>query len=277
MQSESTRSLIIGAFALTGQDELTAAELIALARPCGVTPTNLKAHLTRMVADGSLQRRPSPRASTYRPSERRRGVMEGIRARLRLTEQRWDGEWLLLLAHPPADRSDRDRIRRRLQFDGFRHWNKDTFVRPAWPRSWAMERAAAHARVTAGIVWRGVLTEQSDLPRLAGLYDLERLHRSARRMAREVERGTAAISTPPEAWARLIALGGRAIRTISEDPLLPPELWGERTGVRELVAAHRTFERICGGLAKTFVRETLRASRGRSPAPRRAAERSACA
>ena len=272
---ESTRSLIIGAFALTGHAELTAAQLIALARPCGVTPTNLKSHLTRMVSDGSLRCHRRPRASTYKPSERRRRVMEAIRARLRATEQRWDGEWvLLLLPRLPADRSQRERVRRRLEFDGFRPWSRDAFVRPAWPRAWAMETAAVHARITAGVQWKGAPVADADLPRLVELYDLDKLHRRARRLARDVERRTTSISSPPEAWARLISLGGKAIRTVSEDPLLPPELWGERTGMRELVAAYRTFERVCGALAAAFVRDTLSARRERPSASARAAQES---
>ena len=35
---------------------LTAAQLIRLAKPLGVSATNVKSHLTRMVADGILER-----------------------------------------------------------------------------------------------------------------------------------------------------------------------------------------------------------------------------
>ena len=267
---ESTRSLIIGAFALTGARELTATQLIALAKPCGVTATNLKSHLTRMVTDGSLRCHRRSRASTYQPSERRRRVMDAIRVRLLATEQPWDGEWLLLLLpRVSVDRSQSERTRRRLEFDGFRPWNRDAFVRPNWPRPWAIERVAVHARTTAGVHWRGTLVGGADLARLVRLYDLDRLHGRARRLAREVDRRTASISSPSAAWARLISLGGKAIRAISEDPLLPPEVWGERTGMRELVAAHRNFERTCGGLAEAFVRDTLRAKR---PSPSASAQ-----
>ena len=137
-----------------------------------------------------------------------------------------------------------------------------------------METAAVHARITAGVQWKGAPVADADLPRLVELYDLDKLHRRARRLARDVERRTTSISSPPEAWARLISLGGKAIRTVSEDPLLPPELWGERTGMRELVAAYRTFERVCGALAAAFVRDTLSARRERPSASARAAQES---
>src|SRR5262245_41696302 len=169
---ESTRSLIVGAFALTGRTELNARELIALARPCGVTPTNLKSHLTRMVSEGVLVRSARPRDSSYAPSERRRRVMDAIRERLRLTSHPWARDWLVLLTRLPSDRKLRQRLVGSLAFDGFRRWNHDTFLRPAWPTPWAGERARAHARRGGGVAWRAELSEPSDLERVLQLYDL---------------------------------------------------------------------------------------------------------
>jgi DNA-binding transcriptional regulator PaaX len=256
---ESTRSLIIGTFALTGRAELTASQLIALAEPCGVTATNLKSHLTRMVTDGSLDRSERPRSSTYRPSRRRRGVMDAIRTRLSMSERKWDGAWVLVLARPVAERWRRARLRRRLEFDGFRPWNRDTFARPAWPRPWALERAAAHAGEAEGICWEGGSAAEADIQRLISLYDLDAIHRHAQGLARLVQRHAATFYSPRKAWAHLVALGGRVIRTIADDPLLPPEIWRARTGMRELVAAYREFERSAVARALPFVQEALRA------------------
>jgi DNA-binding transcriptional regulator PaaX len=272
--AESTRSLIVGLFALTGRRELTAAQLVALAGPCGVTATNLKSHLTRMVADGNLLRDERPRASTYRPSERRRRIMDAIDARLRPDPDPWDGAWLVLLIRLPGGRSERERVRRRLEFDGFRRFGRDAFLRPAWPLPWAIETATAHAGRTAGIQFRADPVDPAERERLAGLYDLDQLHRRARRLARELEHRAARLGSPPRAWAERIALGERVVRLVSEDPFLPAELWGERTGMRELVAVHRRFEKTVTPLTEAFVGEALD-GRGRNPGAARSVAREA--
>jgi DNA-binding transcriptional regulator PaaX len=267
---DSTRTLIVGTFALTGLEELTASQLIALAEPCSVTATNLKSHLTRMVADGSLERSERPRSSTYRPSQRRRGVMDAIRTRLSMSEQKWDGAWVLVLGRPVTERRRRSRLRRRLEFDGFRPWSRDTFARPAWPRPWALDKAAAHAGEAGGIRWEGGSLTEADAQRLISLYHLDALHRRAQRLAHLVQRHAATFYSPRKAWAHLVALGGRVIRTIGEDPLLPPEIWRARMGMRELVAAYREFERTAVARARPFVQEALRA--GESPSSSRSRE-----
>jgi len=269
MSAEATRSLIVGAFALTGRDELTARELIALARPCGVTPTNLKSHLSRMVAEGVLVRRVRSRDSGYRPSERRERVMEAVRERLRLTSQRWSGEWLLLMPRLPTDRPRRERWVRSLLFDGFRRRGRDAFVRPLWPTPWAVERATAHVRKSDGLLWRGRPFDDRQLEKVMRLYDLPRLHTRAMRFTERLTAEAARVSLPAHAWARLLALGGPVIRAISE----PPVLMGAYSGCRDVVSAYLRFEESMRPQAEAFVRSVLeggvRAATSPEPIPER--------
>ena len=53
IMKDSTRSLLFGVFVLAGKP-LTAAEVIRLVGPLGVSATNAKSHLTRLVAEGAL-------------------------------------------------------------------------------------------------------------------------------------------------------------------------------------------------------------------------------
>jgi hypothetical protein len=104
-----------------------------------------------------------------------------------------------------------------------------------------------------GVVWRSATCAEADLDRVLRLYDLDKLHARAARMAQQLRIETARISSPSEAWARLLDIGGRVIRAISEDPFLPPALWGNRTGTRDLVEAYLRFEETARPQADSFV------------------------
>ena len=74
-----SRTLIMGMLVLAGR-KLTAAQLIRLAQPLRLSPTNLKSHLTRMVAEGVLIREGPARLASYRPSPEEMLVVNGIQA-----------------------------------------------------------------------------------------------------------------------------------------------------------------------------------------------------
>src|SRR5258708_14152647 len=94
--SESTRTAIFGIF-VTAARKLTAAQVIALAKPLRISATNVKSHLTRMVAEGALQRKGPARLAVYWPSERQATVVEGIATRLNTAPaEAWNGGWISL-------------------------------------------------------------------------------------------------------------------------------------------------------------------------------------
>src|ERR1700721_4005301 len=82
MVKDSTRTLLFGIFVMSGR-RMTAAQVIALARSIGVSATNEKSHLTRMVADGALQRSGPVRRALYWPSRSQAWIVEGILGGLR--------------------------------------------------------------------------------------------------------------------------------------------------------------------------------------------------
>src|SRR5579859_6456260 len=65
--SGSGRTTIIGML-LLAERSLSAPQLIRLASPLGLSATNVKSHLTRMVAEGVLRREGSVRLAVYAPS-----------------------------------------------------------------------------------------------------------------------------------------------------------------------------------------------------------------
>ena len=258
---ESTRSLLFGAFVLADRP-LTAAQVIRLVKPLGVSATNAKSHLTRMAIEGALDRHGPARTRLYRPSPGQSAVVEGIRARLqRPVSEEWDGTWLALTVRLPPDRGGRERAWSALWFDGFRPWAPGTFLRPAWPRAWALERARHHLSHAAGFGLRGSFVETLNLRRVAALYDLATLDRGASALARWIERRDDRLESSEQAFAARLAVGGRVARWAGRDPRLPRELWGGRRGMRDLVRAFTRFEGRVAARSRAFLRNVLGDSR----------------
>ena len=90
---------------------MSAAQLIRLASPVGLSATNVKSHLTRMVAEGVLRRDGPARLAVYSPSPVEMAVIDGIHQRLRPCEERWDGTSLMLALRNLPDRGQRARLR----------------------------------------------------------------------------------------------------------------------------------------------------------------------
>jgi DNA-binding transcriptional regulator PaaX len=250
MLPSSTRTTLFGIFVLARR-KLTAAQVIALARPLGVSATNVKSHLTRMVAEGALDRTGPKRRSRYRPSASQATVVEGIEARLESDPvERWDGEWIFLALKMPSARGQRDRIRASLWFDGFRPWDGSTFVRPAWPKAWARARARWYLARVPGLAVHGPLI--GDVP-ISRLYDFDLLDREARKLARRIRAKRTSSSSPARAFAARLEIGGLVARVVGHDPRLPKSLWGKRRGMRDLSRAFAGFEKRVTPAAQRFL------------------------
>jgi phenylacetic acid degradation operon negative regulatory protein len=254
---DSTRSLLFGVFVLAGKP-LTAAEVIRLVGPLGVSATNAKSHLTRLVAEGALDGRGPARARLYSPSRGQSAVVEGLRVRLQEEPtEAWDGTWLALTLRLPADRRRRERLTASLWFDGFRSWAPGTFLRPAWPERWALGRARHYLAHAPGFSLRGTFVETLNLRRVASLYELAALDRQARQLSGWIRRQGAIQSTGERTFAARLKVGGLVTRLVAHDPRLPPELWGRWRGMRDLVRTFDRFDSRLAPLAKTFVEQVV--------------------
>ncbi len=255
-EARDTRTLLFGLFVVAEQP-LTAAQAIALARPLGLSASNVKSHLTRLVAEGALQRSGPRRLARYWPSGTQKAVVEGIAARLQPEpRERWDGRWLILALRLPADRSARDRLRASLWFDGFRPWGSDTFIRPAWPRRWSLDRVRAALAARGGMCVHGDLVGRLAMDRVRRMYAIADLDREARRLTRTISPSRARVS-PARAFAMRLRIGGHVAALVGHDPRLPPEIWGSRTGLRDVVRRYRGFDKALAPLATRFVQQVL--------------------
>ncbi|HKO57717.1 MAG TPA: hypothetical protein VJ276_17755 [Thermoanaerobaculia bacterium] len=249
----AARTSLFGIFVLAGRP-LSAAQVIALAAPLGITASNVKSHLTRMVADGSLRRSGPVRKATYQPSEQREGVIAGIRGRLDDSPpEPWDGAWLMLsLRLTGLRRADREELLASLWLDGFRPCGGTTFIRPAWPAAWAASRAAAYLGSLEGACIRGEPLLPVDA---AALYELDALDRRAMQLADWIARQRIPHRHDARAFALRLRVGGRVVAVMGHNPRLPPAVWGKRNGMRRLAASYRRFERRIAPLAARFVED----------------------
>ena len=109
-----SRTIIMGILVLARRS-LTAPQIIRLAKPLGLSSSNAKSHLTRLLAEGALKRKGAPRLATYEPSSSHWAVIHCIQARLNENpDPSWDGTWLMLTLRLPADRALRTQRRRRM-------------------------------------------------------------------------------------------------------------------------------------------------------------------
>lgn len=255
----STRSTLFGIFVVAGKG-LTASQLIALANPLGISATNVKSHLSRMVAEGALRRTGPARSAIYLPSSAQSKVVAKVGAGLEAHDASpWNGNWIVVAFATPLGRDVSTELAADLWFDGFRPLAGTVFVRPDWPRPWAREQAAAYER-HGGVVLL-CAPEGAGGRRLSTLYDLDGLDCEARALARDLNAMRREMS-PDRAFAARIRVGGEVARLMGHDPRLPSEIWGARTGMKSLRSAYLKFEDAARPMSKRFLDEVLSIARG---------------
>ena len=263
MSTDSTRALLFGIFVLAGR-KLTATQVIALAKPLKILATNVKSHLTRMVSDGSLERSGPVRRAQYWPSQNKAEVVKSIVERLgEGRAEVWDGNWLMLTLRMPANRAQRERLAAALWFDGFRPIAACTFVRPAWPKRWAIEKAKQYLAPAPGFCLRGGFVGTFRANEVSSMYGLDSLDREASRLARWISAKRIPKESAAAAFAARLEVGGLVARLVGHDPRLPPAIWGGRTGMRALVRAFRRFEARTAPLAQQFLEVVIKGGKAK--------------
>jgi DNA-binding transcriptional regulator PaaX len=260
ISSEATRTTLFGIL-VVAEHPLTTGQIIALAKALGISATNVKSHLTRMVADGTVRRKGPRRFARYSPANKGQDLIQGIAARLHVQrDQPWDGRWLVLMLRLPSDRSERGRVRDSLWFDGFRPWSPEVYLRPSWPNQWALMRARAYVDSGMALCVHGEVLGAVNCGRVRAMYRLGALDRAAARLANEINAAVAGKRSGAEAFAARLNVGGRVARLIAHDPRLPAALWKSKGGMQELRSAYQRFERKIGSHAQEFVDQVLRTS-----------------
>ena len=252
MSSDRTRTHLFGVF--LAAPVVTAPQLVALARPLGVSATNVKSHLSRLVGEGVVRRRGPPRRAVYSLTERQRPIVEGIAARLDdPPDVPWQGEMLMIAVRFPTRREVRADLRAALWFDGFRPWGREVWLRPAWPMPWACERARAYVERGVALGVQGSIIGTVNASAFKTLYAIDRLDREASGLAETVSGQTKRFSSDAQAFAARLKLAGRVVDVIARDPRLPAALLPRPSGLQRLRTAYRRLMAETEAPAAAFV------------------------
>lgn len=251
----SPKGLVLDLLSTVRRGSMPVRALVAAGELFGIDENRLRVALTRLLADGLVER---DQRGAYR-LEHARGVSALVTGWRRIEDRttRWDGRWLAVLVGggPSSDSSARTRKRaddRALHLLGFERLHRGLAVRPA---NLSEPTMATHARLIelgmqadCGIAIVDELDETTER-RARALWDTVALRRGYERAIARLEASRQRLGRLPEARAmqESFRLGGDVIRQIVRDPLLPPPLVpaGELTALIRAMRAYDAAGRAC--------------------------------
>lgn len=225
-------------------DAVQVSNLVAVGNLFGFEGNAVRVALTRLVAAGLVE---SDERGSYRLAP---GALPMARLidRWRDGEARlspWAGDWLAVLHPRGGDRRSRTGSLRALARLGFREGRPGLWVRPSNLRADAFADLRALGLADGAETFTasgfGAATEAEWRKQL---WPLAQLRRDLRDTLRDLERSRERLPSIPrdDALVESFLLGGRAIRLLATDPLLPDEILdGDER--RQLTKAMKAYDR----------------------------------
>jgi len=221
--------------------------LVAAGRLLGIAENSVRVAVTRLLAGGQIERDERGR---YRLGGAAAAVDRRIRSWRQLDEQtrRWSGEWVGVHGGTGRlSRAERRRRERALRWLGFESLAPGLAVRPdnlrMGPRALATELRHLGLESDALVFCLGQLEAEADA-RARRLWNAAELDARYAASLNELARSEARLPelAPDEAMVESFLLGGRVIRELVLDPLLPSAIL-PTAGRRALVSALRRYDR----------------------------------
>lgn len=245
----TAKSLVLDLLSTVRGRAMPVRALVAAGRVFGLPEEGMRVALARLASRGLIERRGR---GLYTLAKRADPVQSHVASWARV-EQRvvpWKGSWIA--AHTAGlARSDRSALRQRRRafgFLGFAELSPELWIRPDNLRGGVTDvrdRLHRFGLDPGAPVFRFDGLDESAELRARSLWDTDGLRIRYRDLRREMAKSTARLGElPPEkAMVESFTLGGRAIRCIVLDPLLPEPLVPaiER---RTLLDAMRVYDRI---------------------------------
>lgn len=220
--------------------------LVGAAEVFGISENSLRVALARLVAEGKVERN---ERGQYELGAAAQPIQRRVSSWSRLTERAtgWGGGWVGVYGGGArADRVVRRRSALALEFLGMRQLAPGLFVRPdnlrggvAAVRGELCELGLAPGALVLGLAG---LDDSADA-RARELWDVAAIERAYRDTTARLVKSDAALERLPleQALVECFELGGRAIRQIAKDPILPEPIL--RTELRTaLVEAMRRYD-----------------------------------
>jgi phenylacetic acid degradation operon negative regulatory protein len=231
--------------------------LVAAADLFAIEENSLRVALARLLAAETVER---DERGEYRLGRRAAAVQQQVRSWRRIEDRvcQWNGGWLGV--HTGAlrreSRATLERRRRALRFLGFRELVPGLQIRPdnlTASREALYEELVTLGLPTAAPVFSMAMIDGSSDTAARALWDGDALVADYRRSRAELEESEARLPaiSARNAMVESFLLGGRVIRQIVLDPLLPEPIVpaGE---LRDLVAAMRRYDKLGHSCWRTF-------------------------
>lgn len=223
----NARRIIMGLLQAEGEQPLSSRQVVAACHLFGISENSARVALARLSAAGLIA---SAERGSYQLGEAA-SALAGDVATWRTAETRladWSGNYLAVLTSM-LGRTDRTALRRReraLEMLGFRPLERGFYLRPdnlIGGVAAVRQRLYALGLERAAPVLLASEFDAARRARLPSLWDGEALDRRYRQQHAQLERWLAKSDqlAPEDAAREAFLLGGRAIRHIVFDPLLP--------------------------------------------------------
>lgn len=242
--------------------------LIRLLEPLGLSATNVRTVLSRMVAKGWLEAEREGRRSYYGLTPRGQGLLEEGARRIYdpPRQDHWDGEWTLVAYSIPEERRAlRDRFRLRLSWLGFGSLGNGLWVTPHDVRP-ALSAVTAELGVAEYVeVFRGAHVGGSDPRRLVSrLWGLAALNEAYDAFVQRhldacvgLEREGPGSITPLDAYETRFRLVHEYRRFPLLDPFLPRPLQPSDWAGECALALFRRYHDLLEPPADAFVESVV--------------------
>lgn len=247
MRRTTARSLVLDLLSSLRGDSMPVGGLVAAGRLLDIAENSVRVAVARLLAGGQIER---DERGLYRLGAAAAAVDRRIRSWRQLDEQtrRWNGDWVGVHAGPDRlSRAERRSRERALRWLGFESLAPGLAVRPDNLRTGTRELAAELRHLGLepdALVFRLGQLETSADARARRLWDVDGLAARYAASLSELARSEARLPglAADEAMVESFLLGGRVIRELVLDPLLPSAIL-PTDGRRALVSALRRYDR----------------------------------
>jgi phenylacetic acid degradation operon negative regulatory protein len=253
----TAKSFVVDLLSTLGGRSMPVRALIAAAALFGIEENALRVALTRLLAAGTLER---DDWGEYRLGQKAQAVQQQVVSWRRLEERvrPWRGGWIGIHTSGLA-RAEARRCRRAIRFFGFRELVPGFDLRPD---NLSLALGELHRELlslgvpSATAVFAVTDLDETSAVRARSLWDTRELVNEYRRSCAELAQSEARLAELPigKAMVESFLLGGRVIRQLVLDPLLPEPIVdvGER---RALLAAMRRYDKVGHACWRAFFNE----------------------
>jgi phenylacetic acid degradation operon negative regulatory protein len=245
--SPSARSFVLDLLSTLRRGSMPVRALVEAAALFGIAGGSVRVALTRLLADGLVER---DERGAYRlgagaePVRRRAAAWRDLASQLRA----WSGAWVAVLDAPAPGRLAQRRSERALELLGFRALRRGLCLRPenlagGLPR--VREQLAELGLAPGALVCELRGLDAVSEARARSLWDADALVAGYRRHCREIQASARRLRarSAEQAMVESFRVGGAALRALAKDPLLPEPIVPARERER-LVAAMRDYDAL---------------------------------